>query len=101
MTSHVLRAPQTIASGARRLVYIAIGLVAIALVVVALVSSSGSSTLSGSAVSSGRAVSVAHPNEAATAAAIGRTQDDAVAPGSGVALGRRGGLVHEPNLLPK
>jgi hypothetical protein len=80
MSSNVLHAPQTIGFGARRLVYIALGLVAVALVVVALASSSGSSTVSGSAVSSGRAVAVSQPNEAATAATIVET---------------------EPNLLPK
>ena len=88
MTSHVLRAPQTIAFGARRLVYIAIGLAAAALVVAALASSSGTATVSGSAVSSGRALAVTHP-------------DNALPPGSGVTFGRHPDRGYEPNLLPK
>ena len=88
MTSHVLRAPRTIAFGARRIVYIAIGLAAAAVVVAALASSSGSATLSGSAVSSGRAVAVTQP-------------DNAVPPGSGISFGRHPGQGYEPNLLPK
>jgi len=88
MTSHVLRSPQTIAFGARRLVYIAIGLAAAALVVAALASSSGTATLSGSAVSSGRAVAVTQP-------------DNAVPPGFGISMGRHPGRSYEPNLLPK
>ena len=95
MTSHVLRAPQTIGFGARRLAYIAIGLVAVALVVAALASSGGTSTVSGSAVTSGRAVAVTHD------------EDYTLPPGSGVSLGRAPGIGRVPgkavetNLLPK
>jgi len=88
MTSHVLRAPQTIAIGARRLVYIAIGLAAAALVVAAVASSSGTAALSGRGVPPGRAVAITQP-------------DNAVPPGSGIAFGRHPGLGYEPNLLPK
>ena len=77
MTSHVLRAPKTIAVGVHQLVYIAIGLAAAALVIAALASSSDTATVSGKAVTSGRAV------------AVTATQpDDEIPPGSGVTFGR-------------
>ena len=101
MTTDVLRAPQTIGTGARQLLYIALGLVAIALVLAALVSGGGSSTTSGSAVSSGRAVSLSHPDEAITAGAISKPQDNAVPRGSGIRFGRAPNNVPAPNLLPK
>jgi hypothetical protein len=79
--------------------YIALGVVALALVLAALSSSGGSTTSSGTAVSSGRAVSVAHPDDASTAATVGGAQDGPVPPGSGISFGR--GPALEPNLLPK
>ena len=99
MSSNILHAPRTIGFGGRRLIYIAIGLVAVALVVVALASSGGPSTTSSPVI--GRTVPPTLPDEAGTAGAIGRTSDDAVPPGSGIPFGRGRVPVPEPNLLPK
>ena len=108
MTTNVLRAPQTIGFGARRLMYLVIGLMALALVAAALtLSGTNSSSTSGTAVRTDNA-----PNEAAVGVAIGRTfapvdpsgamgAPDDVPAGSGVALGRTPYYVPQPNLLPK
>ena len=116
MTTNVLRAPQVIGSGARRTLYIAIGLIVLALVVAALVSGDDSSTTSSAAAGTGgpneagvasavavagRAVFPAHPDEAAVAASVSRSSDEAVPPGSGVPFGRSPRPAYEPNLLPK
>ena len=111
MSTNVHHAPRTIGFGARRLIYIAIGLTALALVIVALVSSgNGTSSVANersgapdeahvAAFVAGRAVMPAHPDEAATGAAIGAIADDNVPAGSGVRLGRT--VPVEPNYLPK
>ena len=114
MTTNILRAPQVIGSGARRTLYIAIGVIVLALVVAALVSSDDSSTTSSAAagtggpneaavasVVAGRAVFPAHPDEAVVAASVSRSSDEAVPPGSGIPFGRSPRPAYEPNLLPK
>jgi len=114
MTTNVLRAPQVIGSGARRTLYIAIGLIVLALVVAALVSGHDPSTTSSPAAvtggpneaavataAAGRAVFPAHPDEAAVAAAVSRSSHDAVPAGSGIPFGRDPRPAYEPNLLPK
>jgi len=101
MTSNVLHAPQTIGIGARRLICVALGILALALVVAALSSNGGSTTSSGTAVLAGKAVAVAHVDEPSTAATISGAQDGAVPPGSGISFGRHPGVGYEPNLLPK
>ena len=107
MTTNVVP-PQAIGFGARRLIYIVIGLVALALVAAALaLSGNDSSSTSGTAVRTDST-----PNEAAVGVAIGRTfapvhpggatdAPDDVPAGSGVSLGRTPYYVPEPNLLPK
>ena len=95
MTTNVLRAPQAIGFRARRLMYIAIGLIAAALVVLAIVSSGGSSTTASTA---GRT----HGGPAAVGASVlSLSGDDRVPAGSGISFGRGEGPGHEPNLLPK
>ena len=86
MSSSVLHAPRTIGFGARLLAYVAIGLIAAALVVAVLVSSAGSSTTSH--IPAGRALPLSLPDDAATAR-----------PAPSVSMGRP--HVPEPNLLPK
>ena len=60
MTTHAIRAAQTSRFGARELVYIVLGLVALALVVAALASRDGSASVPGSAVTSGKAVAISY-----------------------------------------
>jgi hypothetical protein len=119
MTTEVLRAPRTTGIGAWLRISVAIGLLALALVGAVLVfSSDDSSTVPNAAVragsgpddaavakgvASGRTFVPAHPDEARTAAAIGRSDGEAedVPPGSGVSIGRTPNYVPEQNLLPK
>jgi hypothetical protein len=105
MSTNVVHAPRTLGLGARRLIYIAIGLIAVALVTAVLFASAGDSDSSGPAVRSdggpeetavsqsvlaGRAGVAAHPSD-----------EGDVSAGSGVSIGRAPYTTPEPNLLPK